>query len=97
MLLVVVVYPAYEMVAVALFGRTLGMAVAHVAVVSAVDGTTPSVRQSVRRFVVLTLPLLVPLAGVLGSLVIFAVGVRHPLKQGWHDRVAETVVVSTDT
>ena len=111
MVMIMVVYPAYEVMFVAVFGKTVGMAVAGIEVVSVRDGSTPTLGQSLGRFVVLTVPLLVPVAGVVTTLVVLIapllvlvagiatsfvmllVGSRHPLKQGWHDRAAGTVVV----
>ena len=111
MAMTTVVYPAYEVVFVAVFGKTVGMAVAGIEVVSVRDGATPTLGQSLGRFVVLTSPLLVPVAGVVtgfvvliapllvlvagvvASVVVLLAGSGHPLKQGWHDRAAGTVVV----
>ena len=111
MAMIMVVYPAYEVMCVAVFGKTAGMAVAGIEVVSVRDGSTPTLGQSLGRFVVLAAPLLVPVAGVVTSFVMliapllvlvagvvtsFAMllaGSKHPLKQGWHDRAAGTVVV----
>jgi uncharacterized RDD family membrane protein YckC len=38
----------------------------------------------------------VPIVNVLLSLAIYLVAIVHPLRQGWHDRAAGTVVVSAE-
>ena len=91
--MITVAYPTYEVVSVAVFGKTVGMAVAGIEVVSTRDGSTPTLGQSLGRFVALTAPLLIPFAGIVASFVVLLAGSRHPLKQGWHDQAADTVVV----
>ena len=97
---------AYEIVGVALWGRTIGKLVASTRVVALESGSTPGWSQACLRWAV---PAIVSLgarfqgnglAGGLASMVsgvltiVVYVGVlREPLRQGVHDKVAGTVVV----
>jgi uncharacterized RDD family membrane protein YckC len=106
---VLVVTGAYEVVATAVWGRTVGKVVARTRVVDADTDALPSWRASIQRWLVPSAPDLLALVlwstvvgaaigsvGVVGWAVACYVGIlRPPWHQGLHDRVAGTVVVST--
>ncbi len=97
---------AYEIVSVALWGRTIGKLVAGTRVVALESGATPGLSRAVLRWAV---PAIVSLGslfqsdGLAGGLASMVSGVvtivvyvgllKEPLRQGVHDKVAGTVVV----
>ncbi len=97
---------AYEIVSVALWGRTIGKLVAATRVVALESGATPGLSRAVLRWAV---PAIVSLGslfqsdGLAGGLASMVSGVvtivvyvgllKEPLRQGVHDKVAGTVVV----
>ena len=84
---------AYEIGLIALTGQTLGKRLLGISVVDATTGSVPELDQSVRRAFpnVLTL---VPYLGWL-SVVAYLSAVWRPRRQGWHDSLAGTIVVTT--
>ena len=100
------VIAAYNIVSVALWGRTIGKVVAGTRVVALESGATPGWSRAVLRWAV---PAIVSLgslfqgdglAGGLAStvsgvatIVVYVGLLREPLRQGVHDKVAGTVVV----
>jgi uncharacterized RDD family membrane protein YckC len=87
----------YEVVLIRRWGQTIGKRVLGIKVVRSTDGALPDWTASVVRYVLPVVPVLIPVPGVfLLSLVIYLVAIVHPLRQGWHDRAAGTVVVKAD-
>ena len=100
------VIAAYEIVSVALWGRTIGKLVAGTRVVALETGAIPGWSRAALRWAVpaiVSLGSLVRGDGLAGGLVSTVSGVvtivlyvglfREPLRQGVHDKVARTVVV----
>ena len=78
-------------------GQTVGKRVLHIKVVRITDGRPPDWTASIMRYLLPILPALVPLPGVwLLSPVVYLVAILNPLRQGWHDRAAGTVVIKTE-
>lgn len=88
----------YEIVLIRNRGQTVGKQVLGIKVVRVTDGTFPDWTAAVVRYVLPVVPVLIPVPGVfLLSVVIYLVAVVHPLRQGWHDRAAGTIVVTAQT
>jgi uncharacterized RDD family membrane protein YckC len=89
---------AYEIVLIRTWGQTVGKRVLRIKVVRVTDGALPDWTASVVRYVLPVVPVLIPLPGVfLLSLVIYLAAVVHPLRRGWHDRAAGTLVLKAET
>ncbi len=87
----------YEVVLIRTRGQTVGKRVLHIKVVRITDGQPPDWTASIMRYLLPILPALVPLPGVwLLSPVVYLVAILSPLRQGWHDRAAGTIVVKTE-
>lgn len=84
----------YQVVLIKTRGQTVGKRVLQIKVVRMADGQLPDWSASIVRYLVPVLPGLIPLPGVwLLSPVVYLSAAFHPLRQGWHDRVAGTIVV----
>ena len=84
----------YEAGLIAWRGQTIGKATLGIRVARLVDGENPVPNQSTIRVAFPVAVGLLPVVGIL-SIVIYATAWTHPLRQGWHDRAAGTVVVRT--
>ena len=89
-LLVLVALMLYETVLLASSGRTLGMMLLGLRVVR-VDRAPLAPRDALIRSAVIDAIAVVPRGWVLAAIVLE----KHPLRQGWHDRAAGTLVVAT--
>jgi uncharacterized RDD family membrane protein YckC len=87
---------AYDTVAVALWGRTLGKVATGTRVVRYVDGERPPWSRALQRTLLPNAAgaVPIPLAPALEAAVYLS-AVSHPLRRGWHDRSAGTLVVRT--
>ena len=84
----------YEVVLIRQRGQTIGKRVLGIEVVRVTDGRHPDWTASIVRYLLPLLPALVPIPGVfLLSPVIYLVAILDPLRRGWHDRAAGTLVV----
>lgn len=101
-----VVIASYQVITIACWGRTIGKTVVGTRVVAAVDHSTPGWRRAALRWAVVSGPLFVavwlqrgigqwigPIVGDVWMIVVYVGVLRHPLRQGLHDRVAGTLVV----
>lgn len=96
-LLAAAVASIYEVVLVRTRGQTLGKRVVGIEVVRVNDGAFPDWSASIIRYLLPALPMLIPVPGAfLLSLVIYLAAVPHPLRRGWHDRAAGTIVVKAE-
>ena len=87
----------YEVVLIRTSGQTVGKRALRIRVVRITDGRPPDWTASIMRYLLPILPALVPLPGLfLLSPVVYLVAIFHPLRQGWHDRAAGTIVVKAD-
>ena len=87
----------YEVVLTHLRGQTVGKHALNIKVVRVTDGRPPDWTASIMRYLLPLLPALVPVPGVfLLSPIIYLVAIIDPLRRGWHDRAAGTIVVKLD-
>ena len=87
----------YEVVLIRRRGQTVGKQALRIKVVRVTDGQPPDWTASIMRYLLPLLPALIPLPGVfLLSPVIYLVAIIDPLRRGWHDRAAGTIVVKVD-
>lgn len=84
---------AYNIVAIAVYGCTLGKRIAGIKVVNRLDGGQVSWTYSAVRSLIPTAVQLVPVVGPGLSLVVYVRAAFHPLRQGLHDAAAGTIVV----
>ena len=95
-LLVLLCLFLYEVAMIAIWGRTIGKWAVDIEVVRVEDGSVLGWWRSIGRWAVLVLPRLVladvALLSGLYTLVLFLSVVFHPDRQGWHDRVGDTMV-----
>ena len=88
----------YEIVLIRTRGQTVGKRVLGIKVVRVTDGALPDWTASVVRYVLPVVPVLIPVPGFfLLSIVIYLAAVVHPLRQGWHDRAAGTIVLKAES
>ncbi len=83
----------YNIVAIAVYGYTVGKRITGIKVVNRVDGGRVSWTYSAVRALIPTAVQLVPVVGPGLSLVVYLRAVFHPLRQGLHDAAAGTIVV----
>lgn len=85
----------YEIALVAVKGQTLGRMIAKIKIVRTENGEAPGWKRSALRFVLPVILLIVPLAGLILVTLPYAASLRDPSRQGWHDKVANTLSIST--
>lgn len=92
------VFALYEIVLIHTRGQTLGKRIVGVKVVRVTDGSPPDWTASVVRYLLPVVPVLIPVpfVNVALSLVIYLAAVVHPLRRGWHDRAAGTIVIKAE-
>lgn len=84
----------YETVAISLFGTTLGKWAMGLRVVRYADGQRPDSGRAAQRALLPNVFAAVPVVFVaIGQWVVYASSAFHPLRRGWHDRYAGTLVV----
>ena len=94
MLVFLVAEVLYETLLTAWRGQTVGKATLGIRVARLVDGRTPTLSQSAIRVLFPVAVGSIPVIGIF-SLVIYLMAWASPIRQGWHDRAAGTVVVRT--
>ncbi|MCU0269925.1 MAG: RDD family protein [Acidimicrobiales bacterium] len=88
----------YEVVLLALWGRTLGKHVLGVRVARFTDGERPRWTQALLRVLLVTAAVVavdavLPGLGALAAVGIYLTALRDPMRRGWHDHAGGTVVV----
>jgi uncharacterized RDD family membrane protein YckC len=83
----------YEIACVALTGQTVGKRLLHIKVVDVTTGQPPRLDGASIRYLVPSVPALLPGIGAVLTLVVYLSAAWSPTRQGWHDRAAGTVVV----
>lgn len=78
---------------IAVYGATIGKRVMKLRVVNRVDGSPVNWTYAAVRALVPTAAGLIPAIGFAVNLVVYLRAVFHPLRQGWHDAAAGTIVV----
>lgn len=86
----------YEAIMVGFWGQTVGKMLLKIRVVKTQTGQHPNLVVSVVRFLIPGVCSLIPFIGLLGMLMCFlsATFDNSGRRQGWHDKVANTYVVS---
>lgn len=84
----------YEPTMIALKGQTLGKMAMGIMVARADDGGLPGWGKALGRWVLPGLLTLIPLLGGLLSLLVYISLLWDDRRQGWHDKMATTVVIS---
>jgi uncharacterized RDD family membrane protein YckC len=84
---------AYEVVPTRRWGRTVGKWTVGTRVIEAGTGRTPGWRAAAVRGLVLMGPSFLPVVGLYGPLVVATPLFFDPLRRGFHDRAAGTLVV----
>lgn len=94
-LAMILVY-AYEAVMIGFWGATVGKMVLKVKVVKPRNGEAPGIGAGVVRYLIPGICALIPFIGWLGTLACYVSPTfdNSGRRQGWHDKVANTVVVS---
>ena len=90
----VLCYLTYEVLAVAALGTTLGKRVVGVRIMSARSGLNPTLGQSAGRIGMLAALMCVPLVGPFLCFASLLSGHGDQLKRGWHDRATKTLVLA---
>lgn len=92
----VIVY-AYEAVMIGFWGATVGKMIMKVKVVKPRNGEVAGIGSGIVRYLIPGLCALVPFVGWIGTLACYVSPTfdNSGRRQGWHDKVANTVVVTT--
>ncbi len=87
---------AYETVMIAWRGQTIGKWVLGVRVARLVDGNAPNLSQALMRIMLPAcfLPIPIPVVDT-GWLVVYLSSMYNPMRRGWHDKAAGTLVIRT--
>jgi uncharacterized RDD family membrane protein YckC len=89
----------YEVVAVAVWGQTIGKWLTGIRVARYTDGARPTWAQSALRCLLWAAPgalgLVLVRFSVAGALPVFLSAWRDPLRRAWHDEAGGTIVVRT--
>ena len=83
----------YEIVFIAFTGQTLGKRLLRIEVVDVTTGRPPRLDGASIRYLVPSVPALVPGIGAVITILVYLSAAWSPTRQGWHDRAAGTVVV----
>ncbi len=84
----------YEVPFIATRGQTLGKFLVGIKVVGLDDELVPGWNKALRRTMLPMAIALVPAAGWIGALLVYASSLWNDLYRGWHDHYAKTLVVS---
>ena len=95
MLLGLVVGIGYEVSQVAVWGQTIGKRMTGIRVINAVHGGVPGWGKAFGRWAIPGLVALIPILGPLLSLLCYVSLTWDRVYQGWHDKVAGTLVIKT--
>lgn len=97
MTLAIAIVYAYEAVMIGFWGATVGKMVMKVKVVKPRNGDVPGIGAGLVRYLIPGLCALIPFIGWIGTVVCYVSPTFDSTgrRQGWHDKVANTVVVST--
>jgi uncharacterized RDD family membrane protein YckC len=89
----VVIQVAYNTVCVAMWGATVGKRALRLRVVRQDDGGAVSYNYAALRALIPAAASLIPVIGIAAPIVIYMRALFHPLRKGWHDQAAGTIVV----
>ena len=91
--ILVILQITYNTVCVALWGATLGKRIVGLRVVNQTDGGPVSFNYAAVRALIPSAAGLIPVIGMAAPIVIYMRAFFHPLRKGWHDQAAGTIVV----
>jgi uncharacterized RDD family membrane protein YckC len=83
----------YEVVMIALLGRTVGKMAMGTRVVRLVDGERPGWSDATMRALVPLSLGAIPRVGIVLAVLVYSMAMWNPLRQGLHDKAAGTLVV----
>ena len=89
-----VLYLVYEPTLIALKGQTLGKMAMRIRVVRAEDGEVPGWGKAIGRWILPGLLSLIPVVGGLLVLIVYLSLLWDDRRQGWHDKMGTTVVIT---
>ena len=92
-LLIPMVGALYEVTLIAMRGQTLGKMALRVKVVRSDNGLVPGWGKSIGRAIIPMTAVLIPVAGWIGALIVYVSLLWDDRRQGWHDKVAKTLVI----
>ncbi|NMA78771.1 MAG: RDD family protein [Actinomycetales bacterium] len=97
MTLAMVLVYAYEAVMIGFWGATVGKMIMKVKVVKPRNGEVPGIGSGLVRYLIPGICALIPFVGWLGTLACYVSPTfdNSGRRQGWHDKVANTIVVTT--
>lgn len=90
---------AYEVVMVAVCGRTLGKMLVGLSIIHTATGKRPPIGSAALRWIAPGVGSLIPILVPIGGVVVYLSPVfdKSGLRQGWHDRLADTIVTRTSS
>ena len=91
--ILVILQITYNTVCVAVWGATLGKRIVGLRVVNQTDGGPVSFNYAAVRALIPSAAGLIPVIGMAAPIVIYMRAFFHPLRKGWHDQAAGTIVV----
>ena len=91
--ILVILQITYNTVCVAVWGATLGKRIVGLRVVNQADGGPVSFNYAAVRALIPSAAGLIPVIGMAAPIVIYMRAFFHPLRKGWHDQAAGTIVV----
>ncbi len=94
-LLGLVIGIGYEVFQVAVWGQTIGKRMTGIKVINAAHGGIPGWGKATGRWAIPGLVALIPIVGPLLSLLSYVSLTWDRVYQGWHDKVAGTLVIKT--
>ena len=94
-LLGLVIGIGYEVFQVAVWGQTIGKRMTGIKVINAAHGGVPGWGKATGRWAIPGLVALIPIVGPLLSLLCYVSLTWDRVYQGWHDKVAGTLVIKT--
>ncbi|MCQ3813331.1 MAG: RDD family protein [Acidimicrobiia bacterium] len=92
-ILIIIFGLAYEVTMIALKGQTLGKMAAGIKVVRADNGEIVGWSKSIARWIVPAVLSLIPTIGPILSLIVYISFLWDSTRQGWHDKLAGTLVI----
>ena len=95
LLLGLVIGFGYEVSQIAVWGQTIGKRLASIRVINAARGGIPGWGKATGRWVIPGMVVLIPIVGPLLSLLCYVSLTWDRVYQGWHDKVAGTLVIKS--
>ena len=84
---------AYNTLCITMWGATIGKRLLGLRVVNQADGGLVALNSAAMRALIPAAAGLIPVIGMAAPIVIYMRAFFHPLRKGWHDQAAGTIVV----